>query len=314
VYNQRTFHLDFQTIFNSDRKTASVEAKMICFLRKRLMVALVVFWAVNLLQPAGHAQQPSSAIDVSELQIPQGVVVDSAPTGEIEVWITLVEPSLGEASGPNAARGAGLLTSGQQRDYSTVLASRQQALVTQVEALGGRALARVRKAHNAVAVRIDASRLQNLAALPGVRAVRPVRDYQMHLDSTVPYIGAAAVHATGVDGTGVVVAVLDSGIDYTHRNLGGPGTVDAYAAAFGVNRADPRNTTRDGLFPTAKVIEGFDFVGENWPNGPLAPDPDPIDFQGHGTHVADIAAGSSIDGTHKGVAPGASLIAIKVCS
>jgi subtilisin family serine protease len=136
----------------------------------------------------------------------------------------------------------------------------------------------------------------------------------MHLDSTVPYIGAAAVHATGVDGTGVVVAVLDSGIDYTHRSLGGPGTVDAYTAAYGVNRADPSNTTRDGLFPTAKVIEGFDFVGENWPNGPLAQDPDPIDFQGHGTHVADIAAGSSIDGTHKGVAPGASLMAIKVCS
>ena len=107
---------------------------------------------------------------------------------------------------------------------------------------------------------------------------------------------------------------LDSGVDYTHRNLGGPGTAAAYADAYGVNGADPRNTTRDGLFPTDKVIEGFDFVGEAWPNGPLAPDPDPIDFDGHGTHVADIIAGRSLDGLHKGVAPGASVLALKVCS
>ncbi len=40
---------------------------------------------------------------------------------------------------------------------------------------------------------------------------------------------------------------------------------------------------------------GYDFVGEAWSGGanspPLAPDPNPIDFEGHGTHVADIIAG-----------------------
>ena len=34
---------------------------------------------------------------------------------------------------------------------------------------------------------------------------------------------------------------------------------------------------REGLFPTAKVVEGYDFVGEAWPDGELAPDEDPID-------------------------------------
>ena len=43
-------------------------------------------------------------------------------------------------------------------------------------------------------------------------------------------------------------------------------------------------------------------------------DPDPIDCQGHGTAVADIAAGRSNDGTWKGIAPGAELYAVKVCS
>ena len=85
-------------------------------------------------------------------------------------------------------------------------------------------------------------------------------------------------------------------------------------AAYGAAPADPLNKTLDGLFPTAKVVGGYDFVGEGWPTTALAPDPDPIDFNGHGTHVADIIAGKSADGTHKGMAPGATLLAVKVCS
>jgi minor extracellular serine protease Vpr len=280
----------------------------------RLVIVSALLAAVVGWQPTPVAAQLPRQ-DVSHLLIPPGgAIAPPALTGETEVWVTLVEPSLAEASGRNAKRAGALLSRSQQRDYSRQLESRQDALMAQVGALGGREIARVRKAHNAVAVRIDASRLKEVAALPGVRAVRPVRNYTIDLGSTVPYIGAAAVQAAGLDGTGVRVAVLDSGIDYTHRNLGGAGTAADYTAAYGTGPADPRNTSRDGLFPTAKVVDGFDYVGEGWPNTALAPDYDPIDFEGHGTHVADIIAGRSVDNAHKGVAPGASLLAVKVCS
>ena len=61
---------------------------------------------------------------------------------------------------------------------------------------------------------------------------------------------------------------------------------------------------------------GYDFIGEDWAadDDSPEPDPNPIDTQGHGSHVADIAAGRSADGSHLGIAPGAGVYALKVCS
>lgn len=78
-----------------------------------------------------------------------------------------------------------------------------------------------------------------------------------------------------VRGAGIIVAVIDTGIAYTHPDLGG------------------------GFGPSYKVIGGYDFH-----NG----DSDPMDDNGHGTHVAGIIAA---DGNIMGVAPDAKLLAYK---
>jgi minor extracellular serine protease Vpr len=270
------------------------------------------------------AQAATGSVDLSRLAVSGPSItkrVDPAllnATGPIDVVVQLTGLPLAVANGENARRQGGLLNHAQQVAHSAAIRRNQDEVLAKVLALGGKEIARVRIAYNAAIVRIDASKLPDLAALPGVSTVQRVNDYRIDLSETVPYVGASAAQAAGLDGKGVRVAVLDSGIDYTHRNLGGPGTVAAYQAAWGTSNSDPRNTTLDGLFPTQKVIGGFDFVGETWTGGsgspPLAPDPDPIDHGGHGTHVADIIAGQSLDGKHVGVAPGASLYAYKVCS
>src|SRR2546426_5559958 len=290
---------------------------------KLLGVAFVI--TLTLVQMAGAQQAP----DVSELALPGGPVQTNATPrtlalgGDIQVVVRLTDAPLAAAQGRNAKKGGGNLNAAQQRDYVVQLGQKQDTLLAQIRSLGGRDSGKLTKALNAVVVTVPASLVPAVAALPGVLTVRPLHDYQLDLSQTVPYIGAAAVRSAGVNGTGVRVAVLDTGIDYTHKFFGGAGTAAAYQAAYGSSTSDPKNTTTDGLFPTAKVVGGFDFVGERWPNGPLAPDPDPIDCGpsaipapcagGHGTHVADIIAGN--DGaSHKGVAPGASLYAVKVCS
>ena len=166
-----------------------------------------------------------------------------------------------------------------------------------------------------------------------------VSNYSQDLSETVPYIGGDTAHALGARGQGMRVAVIDSGVDYTHAALSGPGTQAAYEAAWApippagspaipvltsggyLVVDDPATAADNGLFPSAKVVGGYDFVGERWPSTAAAPerlvlepDPDPIaapdatTFGGHGTQCRDIIAGKL------GVAPAAKIIALKACS
>ena len=85
-------------------------------------------------------------------------------------------------------------------------------------------------------------------------------------------------------GDGVTIAVIDTGIDYTHADFGGSGNPADYAAN------DP-TVIESGTFPTAKVIAGYDFAGNNYDadgkagSTTPAPDPDPLDCADHGSHV-----------------------------
>ena len=192
-----------------------------------------------------------------------------------------------------------------------VALTQQRAFLDTVRALdpNARVLAQVQAVLNAVFVEVDASILPELAKDTRVVRIAPVGNYELDLLETVPYIGATAVQAAGFDGSGIKVAVLDSGLDFTHANFGGPGTIDFYDQCYAGRDAAPVGECANYFGPNApKVKGGYDFVGELWPFGPLFPNPNPIDFQGHGTNVADIIGGMN------GVAPGVDIYAVKVCS
>lgn len=150
-------------------------------------------------------------------------------------------------------------------------------------------------AFNGAAMTVPAADLAALVATPGVEHVYPDatasaaavgKPSSDDLDPALGLIRAPEVwsreDASGhrTDGTGETIAVVDSGIDYRDPDLG------------------------DGFGPGHKVIAGHDFV-----NG----DDDPIDDNGHGTHVAGIIAASPTTANGiTGVAPGAHLTAYKV--
>jgi subtilisin family serine protease len=217
--------------------------------------------------------------------------------GRQQVLVRLRSPSVAKHRGKSPA---------SQQQHKAKLKNEQSAFFKRAgkAAPGAKMLTNVQMVLNAVVLEVDADAIADLAADKDVMRISRVRDYEMDLSETVPYIGASTVQGVGVDGSGVSVAVLDSGIDYYHAGLGGSGDPADYAA-------DDPNIIEPGTFPTAKVVGGFDFVGSDWPNTTEAPDPDPLDDgpeAGHGTHVGHIIGGVG------GVAPGADLYAVKVCS
>lgn len=202
----------------------------------------------------------------------------------------------------------GRMSTLDQRNYTAALRSRQAEVVSRVQQAGGAVIGQFTKAYNGVQVQVPASELAELRKASGVKAIHPVRTYYPALDHSTEIIRADAVWKdTGYTGEGVTIAVIDTGIDYTHAAFGGPGT----AAAYMNNK---KNIIEPGTFPTAKVIGGYDFAGTYYTgaNSPT-PDPDPLDEQDHGTHVASTAAGLAVGASlAQGVAPGAKLYALKV--
>ncbi len=130
---------------------------------------------------------------------------------------------------------------------------------------------------------VNAEDILGLAGSPLVKRVE--------LDGTASIVDDVALNEIGAEevwtlldsnndpltGMGIRIAIIDTGVDYTHPDLGG---------CFG---------------PGCKVIGGWNFVF----NGS-----DPMDDNGHGTHVAATAAGK---GLVNGVAPDAKILAYKVC-
>ncbi len=270
---------------------------------------------------------------ISSFALPEAIVAEGVPS-------TRLHSSLAGLTGRHEVlvrlRGQAVAASGGQVTREQV-AAEQAAFINRALALAPstEVVASVQLALNAVVLNVDAADLPALSRDFGVTRVVGVSNYEHDLSETVPYIGASTAQSLGANGKGVRIAVIDSGIDYTHEAFGGPGTQAAYEAAWAplpptgapaipvlasggyLVIDDPSTAEDDNLFPNAKIIGGYDFVGERWPNttnSVLEPDPDPIAAPdattngGHGTHVADIIAGKA------GVAPGAQLYALKVCS
>ncbi len=105
----------------------------------------------------------------------------------------------------------------------------QGTFVERVQRLapGARMIAEVQGVLNAVVLQADSATIRQIAADPSVARVSRVIDYKLDLSETVPYITARKLQSVN-KGNGVKVAVLDSGIDYTHAAFGGPGTAAAY--------------------------------------------------------------------------------------
>ncbi len=205
-------------------------------------------------------------------------------------------------------KGRPSMRSAAASDHRSRVRGEQQKLRPQFEAQQGQVLGSVDTVANAMFVQISDEKAAQLASLPGVKRVLPVRIMHMALDRAVLLHKAPdAWNQVGLDraGLGMKIAIIDSGIDSTHAGF--------QDASMSAPDTFPRSGAASDLaYTNGKIIVARSYVSL-LPN--RDPDPSARDHVGHGTALAMVAAGVRNAGplaTIAGVAPKAWLGNYKV--
>jgi subtilisin family serine protease len=140
---------------------------------------------------------------------------------------------------------------------------------------------------------VNSSDLEKLEEYNQIESVKKEEIMNVFLKNSTEIINASKTwslkHRMNLTGKGQSICVIDTGINYSHPDLGG---------CYGNNNASSK----------CKVLGGMDYCSDD--ANCVSEDSDPLDVNGHGTHVAGIAAANGSLGL-KGIAPDAKIIAIK---
>lgn len=208
--------------------------------------------------------------------IDSGTIYDqlNGPTGRAEVIVSLFE-ALGLRAETDWTDAASIAV------LQSEVASRQAAVLSTLTA-SDFVLRQQFKNQAGFSGTVDEAGLNKLLGNSMVQYIEPVRYMQVMMSQALALANAMQVRQS-YDGTGVAVAIVDTGVDYRHPMLGG------------------------GTFPNAKVIGGYDTaMGDG--------DPLPAGDDAHGTACAGIAAGDlgNVGDYIGGVGPGARIYALKI--
>ncbi|GEM_PF-6684636 len=167
---------------------------------------------------------------------------------------------------------------------------------------------------NGMSVETDLATLKSIERTKGVKSVSVVREYtipdtesEVNVENANEEITLAnELHKSGYDGDGIVIAVLDTGLNFSHEAFQDYGIIDNptidqdYYAGLELNASDPQ-------YYSAKVPFAYNYGDDS---------NDATDLHGHGTHCAGIAAGYAEDGEGEakftGSAPAAQLCIMKI--
>ncbi|RLV59055.1 GlyGly-CTERM sorting domain-containing protein [Parashewanella curva] len=252
----------------------------------RTKIALAISAALLSSNAVGNGVEKYQALGLTSNLTPEFAELSPKKEQQASAWmVKLKTPSVSEMS---MSMGESYSSFQAVNSIENVQQQVMSALESNISGLN--VLSTTKVLVNAIIVAGDEKQLAHLKQLPEVEAILPIYDYDLHVADSAVYIKAKQLIDDAVaTGQGQRVAILDTGIDYTHKIFGGAGTKEAYDAAV-ANRGGSVN------WPQGIVQGGWDFINN---------DPNPIDAgTSHGTHVSHSVTG---------VAPDVELFVYSVC-
>jgi subtilisin family serine protease len=214
-------------------------------------------------------------------------------------------------------------TSPASRAYLDYLAQQQTSFLVNAQLTLGRpliVLANYRYALNGVAVVMNPAEAAKVSRMSGVKQVMAEQTYRLQTDVGPAWIGAPSIWdgsatggAAGSKGEGVVIGVIDTGVNHDHPSF-------ADVGGDGYNHTNPRGT----FFGVCDPVTGLPFCNDKligvWDFTGTTPEDDNL----HGSHTASTTAGNVVAANIiaptltlarnvSGVAPHANLITYKAC-
>lgn len=170
---------------------------------------------------------------------------------------------------------------------------------------------------NGFAINVKYGQLDDIKKMPGVKTAYVARTYELEPDMTTSngMIESEVAHALDYNGEGMVVAILDTGLDTAHEAFAverlTTGLASAKITEDAVSKAKATDNVADGQYISAKVPFAYDYADKD---NEVTPSVEAVEVYGndHGTHVAGTVAGNS--DKIQGVAPQAQLVIMKVFS
>ncbi len=213
---------------------------------------------------------------VSLLQKPNGVAQDTTDRDSVVNFIVRLRTSPGARDAASRSNKADQIKR-EHEEFLSKLNELGSNARTSNQTKTIQVVREFKKSFNGFTIKANRSYSNSITRMPNVISVTEDKKVKANDAASNEVLNVPKVwNEVGATGSGIVIGIIDTGIDYNHPDLGG------------------------GIGGSHKVIGGYDFINN---------DNDPFDDHGHGTHVAGIAAAN---GTIKGVAPDARLMAIKV--